>query len=146
MKYSLEEARTVTVNEDTVAFYSKHSYLSNFHQAFFMVDSVQYNSVEQIYVRRKLEAAGRTDLIPTIMQTEECLQMKRMGDLVTVPQDSEWHQRKDQIVRQAVLAKFEQNEQLMIKLKSTQVKVEHLLKLPGGTVTGEQELALHLIN
>ena len=62
--YSLESARTVKVSQDTTAFYSRFSYLSNFYQAYFWNDGIQYNSVEQMYQRRKLEAAGRDDLIP----------------------------------------------------------------------------------
>ena len=118
--YSLEQARTVKVNDDTTAFYSKHSFLSNFYPAVFTVDNIRYNSVEQMFVRMKLEAAGRTDLIPTLMQEDDCLRMKRLGDSVSVPRDSDWDQKKDNIMQKAVLTKFQQNEQLMQKLKATE--------------------------
>ena len=78
--YSLEQASIVKVNDDTTAFYSKHSFLNNFYPAVFTVDNIRYNSVEQMFVRMKLEAAGRTDLIPTLTQEDDCLRMKRLGD------------------------------------------------------------------
>ena len=118
-EYSLQEARTVRVNTETTAFYSKHSYLSNFYPAPF-IDNVQYNSVEQLYQRRKLEAAGRTDLLPKLMQECDCFKMKHLGDAIRVPHVSDWLQNRDQIMQNVVYEKFKQNEHLMMKLKTTQ--------------------------
>ena len=117
--YSLESARTVKVSQDTTSFYSRFSYLSNFYQAYFWNDGIQYNSVEQMYQRRKLEAAGRDDLIPQLMCETNCIKMKRIGDGATLPRDSAWHQSKENVMRVALQAKFDQNPSLMQKLKST---------------------------
>ena len=93
--YSLESAKTGKVSQDTTAFYSQFSYLSNFYQADIWNDGIQYNSVEQMYQRRKLEAAGWDDLIPQLMCETNCIKMKGIGDGVTLPRDSAWHQSKD---------------------------------------------------
>ena len=116
--YSLESARTVKVSQDTTAFYSRFSYLSNFYQAYFWIDGIQYNSVEQMY-QRKLEAAGQDNFIPQLMCETNCIKMKRIGDGVTLPRDSAWHQSKENVMRVALQAKFDQNPSLMQKLKST---------------------------
>ena len=41
-KYSLEAARTKQVNDDTIAFYSQYSYLSNFYHSTFVHDGIEY--------------------------------------------------------------------------------------------------------
>ena len=118
-KYSLAAARTVRVNPETIAFYSKYSFLSNFFPAKLDIDGDIFSSVEQYFQRKKLEAAGRDDLITTVMTEHDCVKLKRLGDSVKLPAGSSWDKDKLKVMQTALHAKFSQNNDLQSKLKST---------------------------
>ena len=118
-KYSLESARTVRVNEDTTAFYSKYAILSNFYPANFSVDGVTYSSIEQLFQCKKVMAAGRDDLASRIMNETDCVIMKRLGDSLHPPHGSTWESDKLEIMKLAVYEKFRQNPQLQDALLTT---------------------------
>ena len=118
-KYGLEAARTRQVNDNTIAFYSRFSYLSNFYHSPFLHDGIQYVSVEQMFQVKKAEMAGRQVLVPLILGETDSLRIKKLGDAITVPRDNEWHQFKVEVIKVAVREKFQQNQSLLQKLRET---------------------------
>ena len=119
LKYSLEAARTIKANNETIAFYSKYAYMSNFYPAEFLIDGKLYNCSEQYYQCQKLKHAGRDDLITEMMAEENPLSQKKMGDSLNLSKDGTWQNRKESVMREALKHKFLQNPKLMKKLKET---------------------------
>ena len=61
-QFSLEAARTVEVNDETIGFYSRHSFLSNLSPCVIECDGRQFVSAEQLYQKQKADFAGRPDV------------------------------------------------------------------------------------
>ena len=118
-KYGLEAARTKKVNDKTIGFHSKYSYLSNFYHSQFVYDGVKFTSVEQMYQVKKAELAGRQDLVPIMLAETDSLRIKRLGDMIFTPRDDEWHKSKIDIMQTAVRVKFQQNPGLLQQLRET---------------------------
>ena len=115
-KYGLEAARTKKVNDKTIGFHSKYSYLSNFYHSPFVYDGVKFTTVEQMYQVKKAELAGRQDLVPIMLAETDSLRIKRLGDMIFTPRDDEWHKCKIDIMQTAVRVKFQQNPSLLQNL------------------------------
>ena len=76
-------------------------------------------SVEQSYQVKKAEMAMRQDLVSLKLGETDSLRIKRLGDAISIPRDSEWHKCKVDIMKVAVNEKFKQNQGLLQKLRET---------------------------
>ena len=116
---TLEAARTRKVSRDTIGFYSRHSPLSNFYSCSFVYNNTSFTSGEQAFQAQKALSTGRDDTARKIMREDDCLTIKKLGDLIKPPQGSTWFLERDKIMKSVLLAKFSQNEVLLGKLQDT---------------------------
>ena len=122
VRYSLSAARTVAVNSETIAFYSKYSYLSNFALVNFKFQDEEYSYAEQCYQVLCAKHAGHDDLVEKLMGEHDGIKLKRLGSGVTLPPNSDWSEKKEKLMFDIVLAKFVQNPDIMAKLKATETR------------------------
>ena len=118
-RFSLAAARTISVNPETIGFYSKHSVFSNFAPVNVEYQGSVYSSVEQCYQVLYAKDAGRDDLIDKLMDEHDGIKLKRLANGITQPPNSDWSNKRERVMYDIVLAKFRQNPNLMTKLKTT---------------------------
>ena len=116
---SLESAHTKPIGDHSIGFYSKHSPLSNFYPCTFTMNNERFNSVEQALQTYKAHAVRRDDLAKKIMLQTDCLSMMRLGNLAKPKRESGWFQKREEVMKSALLAKFSQNVTLQQKLEAT---------------------------
>ena len=61
----------------------------------------------------------RDDLAKKIMLQTDCLSMMRLGNLAKPKRESGWFQKREEVMKSALLAKFSQNVTLQQKLEAT---------------------------
>jgi len=104
-----------TLCDGSIAFLSQNAPLSNFHSAVFVIGDITYNCVEQYYQARKAEFAKDKNAVLQIMKMTKPNQMKiyakkrfkRMKFLKT-----EWEKQNENVIAEAIEAKFTQNAHL----------------------------------
>ena len=99
-------------------FASKYSPFSNFHQASFTVQGVQFSCSEQYLVYRKAQCSTDAQAASGILKLHDPAKMKRAGLKLDVDQKL-WNQQKVEHMKTALYAKFTQNEQLKAALLET---------------------------
>jgi ribA/ribD-fused uncharacterized protein len=102
---------TTKINSNAVAFFNELSPLSNFHHCEIKKDSATYYSSEQRYQYRKADYVGDEVRSYKIMQAETPHECKRLGDQVNTD-DTDWHTVQLDIMKECLIEKFSQNENL----------------------------------
>lgn len=106
----------------TIYFYDRpsdrvkeeHIFLNNFYYSPFTIDGIEYKTVEHYYQAKKF--AG--DQFHQIIQTATPDEAKKLAHEFTC-NEVEWSQVKDNIMREALEAKFSQHQELRQKLLDT---------------------------
>lgn len=112
----LESIRTRQIRNG-IGFFSKHSFLSNFHPAPVVINGQSFISSEQAYQFSKAMACNRDNIAESIKARIDPKKMKKDGDKVdTTP---EWESRKEEVMRCILTGKFSQNAELQRKLHET---------------------------
>lgn len=97
-------------DQNTLAFYSHYSMLSSHYNAYFEVEGIEYNCVEQFLASERASMAGNDKIKNDIMDTSDPTEHKRfLTSMRQDGQDPEWKRRAKAIAMQGVLAKFSQN-------------------------------------
>eukprot|EP00923_Selenidium_pygospionis_P008243 GHVN01013918.1.p1 GENE.GHVN01013918.1~~GHVN01013918.1.p1 ORF type:complete len:142 (+),score=0.16 GHVN01013918.1:151-576(+) len=91
-------------------------YLSSFVDPY---DSVHYNSVEQYYQSHKAEFFYDHTTKRKIMKTSDPYQTRNYGRNTKNYNDEKWKRIRQQVMYDACMLKFEQNEELLHCLKRT---------------------------
>lgn len=102
-----------------IFFYSNKDYLSNFYPAQFIINGYTYSCSEQYIMAQKALLFNDFDSFEKIMNTSVPFLMKRYGRQVKNFTQNIWLQHRNQIVYDALLAKFTQNKDLQLKLVKT---------------------------
>ena len=113
--YSLAKAKTLEFGGE-IFFQSRHSFLSNFHDAPILYRDQMYPTAEHLYQAEKCLEASENGNHGKILLAATPLEAKRIGDLVN--ETAEWRQNKEQIMTRIVDLKFDQNPilaELLIK-------------------------------
>lgn len=107
-------------NENGVYF--KSGYPSQWFLASFTLGDVEYNCCEQRMMHAKALYFNDVETAELIMLAKEPKEQKKLGRLVKNFNEDEWNTVADQIVYQANVAKFSQNEDLKALLLATNDK------------------------
>ena len=103
----------------SVLFYGKYSFLSNFYQAEFKLDSKTFCSSEQYFQYSKAIHCGNSEIAGKIMATFNPVDQKRLGHKLK-PSNEQWNDNlAEKIMETSIKAKFRQNLELRQKLLST---------------------------
>lgn len=113
---------TKEVNANTIAFYTKDSFLSNFHPCQFAAEGKTFSCVEQYYNLKKAEMFGDHEAADEIMRLKMPEQIKYRGRTIRKYDHKLWHQNKLDIMQDALSLKFTQNPILKGKLAATKNK------------------------
>ena len=108
------------MNLETIEFSSKtenYSGLSNFYNSPFIIDGVQYPTVEHYFQEQKFPRDSV--LQDKIRNAATPQKAKMLGKTKTVHFREDWELVKEEIMLKALLAKFNQNPVLSDLLKST---------------------------
>ena len=103
---------TRNVGENSGAFFSHLSPLSNFHNASFKVDGQWFSSTEQYFTYHKALSVKDESTAGKILNTSNPVTIKRMGNAIHIPPGSKWNADKLEIMRQGCWEKFSQNPKL----------------------------------
>jgi ribA/ribD-fused uncharacterized protein len=108
-------------NENGVYF--KSSYPSQWYISLFIINDITYNCCEQYMMAQKANYFKDYEIQKMIMEAIEPKEQKSLGRQVKNFDENEWNKIADNIVYQANLAKFSQNQELKEKLISTGTKI-----------------------
>ena len=100
-----------------IFFCSENSHLSNFYPAKLKVNGVEYISAEQAYNHTKASRCGQRQIADAILRSTDPRKIKQLG--ATIQIIPPWDQEKDQQMKEIVLRKYQQNEDIRDKLLNT---------------------------
>ena len=88
----------------------ENGYLSNWYLSDFVVDNVQFSSMEQ-YMMYKKAVCFRDDVIAEkILETDEVGSIKELGRMVAGYNENYWNGIRQIVVYEGLIAKFSQND------------------------------------
>ena len=97
----------------------ENGYLSNWYLSPFTFDEVSFSSMEQYMMYRKALTFGDDKVASDILITSDVAKIKALGRLVSGYDESSWNGIRQIVVYEGLLAKFSQNPELKVQLKST---------------------------
>lgn len=114
-----------TLQKDGItAFFTKHSPLSNHHKADQKIENTKYSSNEQFYMQQKAYVFGDPTTAQRVMREKDPRLQKNMCKKFDKLDQTEWNNRKLNIMRTGINAKFTQNSHLknfLVKTGSTNI-------------------------
>lgn len=99
-------------SDKAIAFFTKHSPLSNHYVCPFEFDGRRFNWVEQFLAHQKATYAGNDDLAQRSLDSEDPAEPKAILNQIKSIQNSDWQSKVQKIIYAAASAKFSQNEHL----------------------------------
>lgn len=96
-----------------------NGYLSNWYPSSFTLDGIAFSSMEQYMMYRKAVCFGDTTLAAHILAEIDAAEIKSLGRQVSDYDENMWNGIRQIVVYEGLLAKFSQNNDLKVKLKST---------------------------
>ncbi|MDD6461938.1 MAG: NADAR family protein [Bifidobacteriaceae bacterium] len=97
----------------------ENGYLSNWYSSQFVVDGVEFSSMEQYMMYRKAVCFHDAKTAQEILGTDDVARIKALGRLVTDYDDHMWNGVRQIEVYRGLVAKFEQNKELGERLAAT---------------------------
>ena len=97
----------------------EYGYLSNWYQSDFEKDGIRFSSMEQYMMYQKALCFRDEKVAAEILKTDDVGHIKELGRQVSNYDESRWNGKRQILVYEGLLAKFEQNEDLKAQLKST---------------------------
>ena len=101
------------------AFFRCSSKLSNHYNSSFTVKGTQFSSMEQFLMHSKAIFFGDSESSAKIMMDNDPENIKRLGRLVKNFDQHKWNKQLDECLFEGLSAKFEQNPELLARLKNT---------------------------
>jgi ribA/ribD-fused uncharacterized protein len=104
---------------------NEFDYMSNFYKTQFTDENnITFNCSEQYFMYQKclLFDGNNTKLLNKILQESSAMEIKKYGRLVKNYDDIVWNNVRYDIMKNALILKFTQNNNLKNKLLSTQTK------------------------
>lgn len=96
-----------------------NGYLSNWYLANFIVDGIEYSSMEQYMMHQKALMFNDNNIAEQIMNTTNVGKIKALGRSILNYNDTMWNGVRQVIVYKGLLEKFRQNSKLREQLLST---------------------------
>lgn len=97
----------------------ENGYLSNWYPSNFMVDGIQFSSMEQFMMYRKAICFHDECIAEKILSTKDVAKIKALGRAVKDYDENYWNGVRQVIVYEGLLAKFSQNAELKDNLVDT---------------------------
>lgn len=111
------ESLAMKYTPDVCLFWKADAFLSNFHPCKFTEGSITYTSVEQYFCATKARTFQDSDALAKIMSCDE------PGTIKATPiqnfREEDWMKISVDVMRKALSLKFEQNDNLRLKLLET---------------------------
>ncbi len=115
------EKGCVKENGEMICFFGRHTPFSNFFESEFKVGNVTFNRVEQYLQHKKAELMGDERIARKMMSTSDPVKQKSLGRQAKGNLQT-WLSNAKTEVYKAILAKFQQNHDLLVFLKSSGTK------------------------
>ena len=96
-----------------------NGYLSNWYLSKFTIDNVTFSSMEQYMMYRKAVCFHDESVAAQILATEDVAEIKALGRVVSIQEESLWNGILQMVVYEGLLEKFLQNNELKEKIKVT---------------------------
>ena len=106
-------------NDECLAFHGEFSPLSNFHLSPFKIGNLRFHCTEQYIQYKKAMYFGDNLTANQIVQCADAFEVKRLGYRVTGFDRQQWKEHGYDLCIEGIRAKFQQNHNLMMLLKST---------------------------
>ena len=119
------KAKDVVPLPEIVFFFSKepeNKELSNFYETEFELDGVKYTSAEHAYQGIKAKTFGDDEAFEKILKAKSAQSAKAAGKKVKEYKEETWKEKKDEVMKTVLRAKFTQNLDLRKKLLDTEDK------------------------
>lgn len=97
----------------------ENGYLSNWYLGDFVIGGKSFSSMEQYMMYSKARIFKDEEIAKKILLTSDVAQIKALGRQVSNYDESTWNGVRQIIIYEGLLAKFNQNDDLKAKLKST---------------------------
>lgn len=114
--------RSVLTLRNIIGFHKpdeSNGYLSNWYLANFIVDGIEYSSMEQYMMHQKALMFIDNNIAEQIMNTTNVGKIKALGRSILNYNDTMWNGVRQVIVYKGLLEKFRQNSKLREQLLST---------------------------
>lgn len=108
---------------DVICFHNpdeENGYLSNWYHSDFLIDDVEYTSMEQYMMYQKAIRFQDISIAEEILATQDVAQIKELGRSVSGYNDNIWSGIRQIVVYKGLKAKFAQNDNLRRQLVGTQ--------------------------
>ena len=116
------KAKEVVPLPEIVFFFSKdpeNKEFSNFYETEFELDGVKYKSAEHAYQGIKAKTFGDNEAFEKVIKAKSAQSAKAAGKKVKDYKEDTWKEKKDEIMKTVLRAKFTQNLELRKKLLDT---------------------------
>lgn len=97
----------------------KYGFLSNWYISDFIIDGVNFSSMEQYMMYKKAILFQDNEIAKEILNTQDVGKIKALGRQVKNYDDVVWNGRRQLIIYEGLLEKFRQNQDLREKLMET---------------------------
>ncbi len=97
----------------------ENGYLSNWYLSRFIVDNVEFSSLEQYMMYQKAICFKDISIASQILATSDVATIKSLGRAVSNYDDNVWSAIREKIVHTGLIAKFSQNSDLKRQLLDT---------------------------
>lgn len=99
-------------SETHLAFFSRHTVLSNHYPSKFTIKGTLFHSMEQLLALRRAELSGDQDLIEKAKNASEPVQAKHILNALKENHQQEWDQRVEKVALEGLRAKVRQNRHI----------------------------------
>ena len=96
-----------------------YGFLSNWYLSNFVVDGINFSSMEQYMMYMKATLFNDTNIASQIMETSDVGKIKALGRSVSNYNDIIWNGMRQPIIFKGLMEKFKQNEDLKTELLKT---------------------------
>lgn len=111
---------TVLNSDDAfVFFWETVSVFSQWHKSRFTVDGVEYDTAEKFMMAGKARLFGDSVALGKILASSSAREIKAYGRGVVGFDEQLWQERREDIIYRGNRAKFEQNPEMLQKLRAT---------------------------
>jgi hypothetical protein len=115
------EALCTRETDDSVYFFRKNSVYSNHHMIDFRMGDIVFSSMEKYLFAIKASTYSQKDIYDQIMRLNDPVAILKLGHSIKCDRD-DLESRAPELIHGGLRAKFEQNEQLKMKLLATSDK------------------------
>jgi ribA/ribD-fused uncharacterized protein len=125
-KVTLKKKDEEPKESNIVFFFSKepeNKEFSSFYDTVFKLDDVEYKSAEHAFQAIKAKTFGDEEHFKKILKAKSAQSAKSFGKKVEKFEESVWNEKKEDVMRKILRAKFSQNAEIRKKLLDTGDKI-----------------------